>query len=110
MMMRAAPRRPGKAGHSRRQGGEQSETGRQHQYGERQQPGEYLRLDEKRLADPEQAEQEITEAEPPAGAGGAQKLAAARRPYGFRTIDEPDEHRKREEQHRGSKERRHGGR
>ena len=43
-------------------------AGRQ-RHRERQQPGELLGLDEKRFADPEQTEEEIAKAEPPAGGG-----------------------------------------
>ena len=66
-------------------------------------------FDEKGLADPEQAQQEIAETEPPSGAGRAQEERAARG-AGIRcTVDQPDEHRQRDEQHRRQKERRHSG-
>ena len=70
------------------------------QHGKRQQHGKHLGLDEKRLADPEQPEQEIAEAEPPADRGrGTRKLpSSATAAEAARSVDEPDQHRQREPQ------------
>src|SRR5262249_42022415 len=60
---------------------------------ERQQPAEGLGVDQKRMADPIEAGEEIAEAEPPADRGGREHSAEA----AGRAVDEPDQDRKRNE-------------
>ena len=76
------------------------------------QPGELLGLDEECLCDPEQPEDEIAEAKPPSRGEGASGRAASERAADarrrLRSVDQPDQQRKRGKQHRPQEQRRHG--
>ncbi len=77
---------------------QQCQARREQRHRERQHPRELVRLDEKRFADPEQIEKEITEAEEPAGARRAAPARAG--------VDQPDENRKRQKEYGRSEDRR----
>ncbi len=88
-------RRPGRpqGPRDRKSGGrEESQDRRQGDDPKRQRPGELVRLDQERRADPPEAGEKIAEAHPPAGAeGGAHR--ADQRPSGaavLSAVDQPD--------------------
>ncbi len=85
------------------QRGKERQAGRQPDDRERQQPAEDLGVDQKRVADPIEAGEEIAEAEPPAR--GRRRHHAAEAPGGG-AIDQPDQDREGEERHRPHVERR----
>ena len=71
----ARPQQPRQRDAERR---EQREAGGQADDGKGQQPAERLGIDQKRMADPVKAGEEIAEAEPPAGDGRGGHAAAPR--------------------------------
>ena len=80
---------------------EQRQPDRHRQHGEGHQPGEALRFDQKRRPDPPQAGQEIPEAEQPAEREARAKPLKALAGSGIdRPVQQPDEARKGEEEHK----------
>ena len=73
---------------------EEGDTSRQQGHRERQEPGELVSLDQEGFADPEEVEEKIPEAEPPAGHGRVTGRLCG--------IDHPNENGKRQEQDRKS--------
>ena len=95
---------PDQARKAEAEGWEQRQISGQAQYGERHQPCEGRRVDQERVADPVESRHEIAKAEPPAGhrrRGQAVQAPAAR------AVDQPNHHRKSQEQNGPCIERRH---
>ena len=102
--MRSAPRVHSIA----RQRDAESSVDRRHRgqadHRERQQPAESRRIDQKGVADPIKAGDEIAEAEPPAGRGRRRDAAPA---ADAGAVDQPDQRREGQKQDRPGIERRH---
>jgi hypothetical protein len=85
------------------------ENGREADDGERQRPGERVRLDQKRITQPPETTQEITETEGPADRSGRhQPPQQAVAGIGRHPVDQPDEDGEGDESRRENAERRLG--